>query len=308
MRKIRKKNAGDPWARLVTETPNPRTRGLDLMRPEAVARLIAREDLRALRAVARATPRLAAVSRLFARTVLAGGRAWYVGAGTSGRLGVVDAAELPPTFGMPKSGRGAVKGVIAGGNLALRRSVEGAEDHAAAGARAIGAVRAEDLVIGISASSLAPFVRGALQRAKRRGAATVLLTMNRLPRPAYVDELVAIEVGPEVLTGSTRMKSGLATKAALHNISTTAMVLAGKVYGNRMVDVKLWCAKLRARGERLVADLGGVSRPRARRLLRLAGEDVKRAIVMARCGVAARAAAARLAQAGGDLRRALGDE
>lgn len=297
----------DPWAKLATEKANPRSRHLDLMKPEAVARLIASEDARAIAAVRCVAPAIAAAARLFAEAVVEGKRIAYIGAGTSGRLGVIDAAELPPTFGMPRQGRKAVIGIMAGGSRALRRSAEGAEDDAATGRRAVARLGfgAGDLLIGISASSLAPFVRAALEEAKRRGSGTVLVTMNRVARPRYVDLLIAPVVGPEVLAGSTRMKAGLATKAVLHNLSTTAMVLAGKVYGNRMVDLKMWCAKLVARGERLVAELGGVSRPVARRLLREAHGDLKAAIVMAHRECEHHEAVHHLRAAKGRLRHAL---
>jgi N-acetylmuramic acid 6-phosphate etherase len=200
-----------------------------------------------------------------------------------------------------------VLGIIAGGPRALRRSVEGAEDSTVEGAAAMRRARLGqgDLVIGISASSLAPYVRAALQEAKRRGAVTALVTMNRVRRPAFVDHLVVVETGPEILAGSTRMKSGLATKAVLHAISTTAMILCGKVYGNRMIDLRTWCAKLEARAHRLIEDIGAVPPRRARVLFRLAEGDVKAAIVMARLGVAPSEAARLLQAADGSLRMIL---
>jgi N-acetylmuramic acid 6-phosphate etherase len=307
MRKKREKSR-DPWRALATEAANPASRDLDLMKPAAIVRLINREDRRAVAAVGAAADAIAAVAERFAAAILGGGRVAYLGAGTSGRMGTLDASELPPTFGLPFSGPGSVLGIIAGGPRALRRSVEGAEDSIVEGAAAIrrGRLGQGDLVIGISASSLAPYVRAALGEAKRRGAVTALVTMNRVPQPAFVDHLIVVETGPEVLAGSTRMKSGLATKAVLHAISTTAMILCGKVYGNRMIDLRAWCAKLEARAHRLIEDIGGVSPHRAQALFRLAAGDVKSAIVMARLGVA-RSEAARLLQAAdGSLRKILG--
>lgn len=278
------------------------------MDADRLVRRIAREDLSAMRVAAACAPALAPLAERFARVVLAGGRVLYVGAGTSGRLGVLDAAELVPTYGMPRSGPGSVLGRIAGGWLALRRSVEGAEDDRAAGRRAVTALGlgAGDLVIGISASSLAPYVRASLEEARVRGAGTALITMNRIVRPEFVEVLVAVPVGPEVVAGSTRMKSGLVTKQVLHTLSTAAMVLAGKVYGNRMVDLKTWCSKLEARGLRLVVEIGRVDRGRASRMLGEARGEVRTAIVMARLGVGAAEARRRIRARGGRLRDLLG--
>lgn len=261
-----------------------------------------------MRVAAAGATALAPLVERFARVVLAGGRVLYLGAGTSGRLGVLDAAELVPTYGMPRSGPGSVLARIAGGWLALRRSVEGAEDDRKAGRSEITSlgIGNEDLVIGISASSLAPYVRSALEEARVRGAQTALITMNRVPCPAFVQVLVCVPVGPEVVAGSTRMKSGLVTKAVLHTLSTSAMVLAGKVYGNRMVDLKTWCSKLEARGLRLVVEVGRVSRHRAQRLLAGARGEVRTAIVMGRLGVDAAEARRRIRASGGRLRTLLG--
>lgn len=261
-----------------------------------------------MRVAAASAPALVPLVERFARVILSGGRVLYLGAGTSGRLGVLDAAELVPTYGMPRSGPGSVLGRIAGGWLALRRSVEGAEDDRQAGRSEITSlgIGSRDLVIGISASSLAPYVRAALEEASVRGAQTALITMNRIPCPAFVQVLVSIPVGPEVVAGSTRMKSGLVTKAVLHNLSTSAMVLAGKVYGNRMVDLKPWCSKLEARGLRLVVELGRVGKNRARVLLKAARGEVRTAIVMARLGLGAAEARRRIRAVGGRLRNLLG--
>lgn len=303
------KKFSDPWAGLVTEAVNPRSRHLDQLSALDVARRIAAEDVIAVRIAAGAARDIAKVAADFCKTYLTGRRVLYVGAGTSGRLGVLDAAELAPTYGVPRRGPGSAIGRIAGGWPALRQSVEGAEDDRRSGRAAVAdlGMGRGDLVIGVSASSLAPYVRAALFEAHRRGARTALVTMNRIARPNYVDHLVAAPVGPEVVAGSTRMKSGLATKSILHNISTTAMVLAGKVYGNRMVDLKTWCAKLQARGERLVMELGNVTRPQARKLLKATHGSAKPAIVMARCGVSYAMAGEMLASRNGRLRDVLED-
>jgi N-acetylmuramic acid 6-phosphate etherase len=306
---MKKRSSADPWSKLVTEAVNPRSRSLDTMSPPAIARLIADEDLRAIKAVRSASAVISRVAVDFAAAIRAGGRVLYLGAGTSGRLGVIDAAELVPTFGLPRRGKGSAVGRIAGGWRALRRSVEGAEDSIDAGRASVKDLRitSRDLVIGISASSLAPYVRAALEEAHARGARTALVTMNRIPRPGFVDHLIAVLVGPEVVAGSTRMKSGLATKSILHAISTTAMILCGKVHGNRMVDLKPWCSKLEARGARLIVEIGDVSPRIAGRILEASHGEVKAGIVMARHDCSLAEARKRLAAASGDLRRALAE-
>jgi N-acetylmuramic acid 6-phosphate etherase len=242
-----------------------------------------------------------------AKAFAAGGRLIYVGAGTSGRLGALDAAECPPTFGTPP---GQVVAVIAGGRRALTRAVEGAEDDEADGARQMRkvAARAPDVVVGIAASGVTPFVRGALEAARKARATTVLVTCApRAARAAGARPaiLIGLDVGPEVVAGSTRLKAATATKTTLNAISTTAMVLAGKVYGPRMVDVRASNAKLRARARRMLALLAGADERAADRLLAAAGGRVKTAVVMARHGLSRRAAEARLRAAGGRLRLAL---
>ncbi|RMH58989.1 MAG: N-acetylmuramic acid 6-phosphate etherase [Candidatus Hydrogenedentota bacterium] len=303
--RVHKCRRGDRWRDLLTEQPLEASARLDLLPPHAVSALILREDCKALREVRHRIPEIVQAAQLFSASIVNGGRVFYVGAGTSGRMGVIDAAELPPTFGLPPTGKGSAVGVIAGGARALRRSQEGAEDDAEAGRRAIRSAKRGDLVIGISASSMATFVRAALEEAKAGGAATALVTMNRIRKPRFVDVLIAVEVGPEVIAGSTRMKSGLVTKAILHNISTTAMVLAKKIYGNRMVDLQPWCAKLKARSERILCEIGGVEIRRARRLLKESGGNVKAALVMARLGCDRTRAEEILEEVGGDLRSAL---
>ncbi|HXJ80519.1 MAG TPA: N-acetylmuramic acid 6-phosphate etherase [Candidatus Methylomirabilis sp.] len=291
------------YDRLPTERADSRTRDLDRLSPAGIARLMNRADADAVRAVGRASGAIARAVALIVESLSSRGRLVFVGAGTSGRLGVIEAAECPPTFGTPPA---LVQAVIAGGRRAVFRSAEGAEDRASEGARRLRQrVSAGDVVVGIAASGVTPFVMAALTEARRRGAATVLVTCNpRVPRHA-ARVLIALDVGPEVLAGSTRLKAGTATKLTLNTLTTAAFVRLGKVYGNRMVDVKPRSAKLRARALRLVGEIGGVGAQDAARLLRQAGGSAKLAIVMARLGVDARRAGRMLRQASGSLRRVL---
>jgi len=231
-----------------------------------------------------------------------------VGAGTSGRLGVLDAAECPPTFGSPP---GMVSGIIAGGPAALVASQEGAEDNREAGRAAVEdqRVTGNDVVVGIAASGTTPFVQAALSRARELGAATILVTCTD-PPPALAeacDELIVARVGPEVLTGSTRLKAGTATKLILNTITTGAMIRLGKAYGNLMVDLVVLSQKLQDRGERIVMEAGGVDRTTARDAIDAAGGSVKLAVVMARSRLSAAEARRRLETAGGVVRRVVGD-
>ena len=288
---------------LPTERPNPRSRSLDRLAPAAIARLMNRADGDALRAVGRAASAIGRAVTAIVERLERGGRLIFVGAGTSGRLGVIEAAECPPTFNTsPRQ----VQAVMAGGRRAVFRSVEGSEDDARAGAAAIRRrARAGDVVVGIAASGVTRFVRAALAEARRRGALSVLVTCNPgAPRDAAA-LVIALRVGPEVLAGSTRLKAGTATKLALNTLTTAAFTRLGKVHGNRMVDLQPKSAKLRARAERLVAELGHVGASRARRLLREAGGSAKVAIVMARRRESPQLARRRLALARGFLGRAL---
>ena len=293
------------YAALQTERANPRSRRLDLLPTPALVRLITSEDRRAAAAVARVTPALARAVGLVVESLRAGGRLVYVGAGTSGRLGVLDAAECPPTFGVARS---RVVAVIAGGATALRRAVEGAEDREEAARAALVrlAVGPRDVVCAIAASGVTPFALAGLLEARRRGARTVAVTCAPSPRlAALADVVVAPRVGPEVLTGSTRMKAGLATKMVLHTLTTAAMVRLGKVHGNLMVDVRPTNAKLRARATRIVAALTGLGEGEAAALLRRAAQRPKLAVLMHHRGLSAAAARQRLRAAGDSLRQAL---
>jgi N-acetylmuramic acid 6-phosphate etherase len=286
---------------LPTERPHPAAGFLEKIPSTELARLMVADHAEVLAAVGRSVRPLVRLAEGAADALRAGGRLIYVGAGTSGRLGALDAAECPPTFGTRPA---QVVAVIAGGPRALRRAVEGAEDDAGAGARALARLRvdARDLVVGLSASGGAPFVVGALAEAKRRGAATGLVACAR-PVANAARVCAVLETGPELVAGSTRLKAGSATKLALNLISTLAMVRLGKVYRGRMVDLRATNEKLRDRAERLVRDLGGVARPRANTLLREARGSARVAIAMAARGVGAAAARRLLRDAGGRLDR-----
>ena len=298
----------DPGPSLrATERRNPRSVNIDMLDPGQLVDLFAAEDALVPAAVARAREPIAHTIALIEAAFRAEGRLFYVGAGTSGRLGVLDASECPPTFGTSPR---LVQGIIAGGPTALTRAVEGAEDDPEGGALVIddNGVGASDVVVGIAASGATPFVRGALRRARARGAHTALLTCAP-PPPDLADECDAvmhIDVGPELVTGSTRLKAGTATKLVLNMLTTGAMIRIGKTYGNLMVDLQATNAKLRDRGERIVMEVAGVSRPEARDALVRAGGKVRTAIVMLDQGLGPEAAEERLARAEQRLRAIVG--
>jgi N-acetylmuramic acid 6-phosphate etherase len=292
----------------LTERRNPRSAQLDTLSPAGIVDLINAEDAGVAPAVARARDAIARTIELVEHAFRAGGRLVYVGAGTSGRLGVLDAAECPPTFGTPPE---MVVGVIAGGSAALLRSVEGAEDDVNAAIAEMDARRIgpDDVVVGIAASATTPYVRAALGRAQALGAATVFLSCSE-PPPLLrdtCDACITVLVGPEVVTGSTRMKAGTATKLVLNAITTGAMVRLGKVYGNLMVDLRAWNAKLVDRAERIVMETTGADRTAARAAIEAADGGVKRAIVMIRRGVGPAEADRLLEGAEGRLRPVVGD-
>lgn len=288
------------YTELPTEQPNPASRRLDRLSPLAIVRLMNREDRGVVEAVGRIHRQIARAVELLTESLAAGGRLFFVGAGTSGRLGVMEAAECPPTFNTSPR---LVQGLMAGGRGAVFRSREGAEDRESEARRAVRTrVRSCDVVVGIAASGVTPFVRGALAEAKRMKARRILLACNATsPLKSLADVLIAPLVGPEVLTGSTRLKAGTATKMVLNMLTTASMVRLGKVYGNWMVDLKPSSRKLRARALALVTNLGGVPEAEARRCLRAAGGRAKVAIVMARKGVGAREARRQLDGCGGLL-------
>lgn len=269
----------------LTERRNPRSTEIDTAMPLELVDLIASEDARVPAAVARARLEIARAVELIEASFRGGGRLLYVGAGTSGRLGVLDAAECPPTFGTPPE---LVVGIIAGGPAALLKSVEGAEDDPEAGGAAMDAhqVDSKDTVVGIAASGTTPYVHAALARAQALGARTVFLTCAEPPELLLqsCDVTIALQTGPEIVTGSTRMKAGTATKLVLNTLSTAALVRLGKTYGNLMVDLQAWNQKLVDRGERIVMEVAGIERAAARQVIEAAGGSVRTAIVMARRG------------------------
>jgi N-acetylmuramic acid 6-phosphate etherase len=292
-----------PWRRLPTEAVHPGSRRLDALGVPRVVALMQTEDRRVLAAVAAARGDIVAAAEALRGVYLAGGSCLIFGAGTSGRLAVLEAAELPPTFGTdPRR----VRAFMAGGRSAVFRAREGAEDARAEGTRQAARARRGDLVIGVSASSVTPFVRGALALARRRAVRTVLLTANDSSESrTLADIVVALRVGPEILAGSTRLKAGTATKLALNQITTSAFAASGRVFGPWMVDLARGSKKLRDRVVRTVAAAAGTNPSKARRMLERAEGDVKVAILMAKTGDRPRAAVGRLARAGGDLRLAL---
>ncbi len=291
-----------------TERRNPRTVSIDLASPLEIVDLINAEDRRVPDAVATQREQIARAIELAEATFRGGGRLFYVGAGTSGRLGVLDASECPPTFGTDPE---MVQGIIAGGLPALTRSQEGAEDIVTNGALAMDehGVNAKDLVIGIAASGTTPYVRAALERAISLGATTGLVACSPPPPDlvAKVDVTMLPIVGPEVVTGSTRMKAGTATKLVLNTITTGAMIRLGKTYGNLMVDLRATNNKLIDRSQRIVMEVTGVSREDATRLIEQAGKSVKLAIVMQKKGVSREEAEKLLADNAGVVRRVTKD-
>ena len=303
---------------LLTEQRLPASSRLDALSIPAVLRLMNQQDALIPAAVAKAIPQISAVVRAAVKALRSGGRLIYLGAGTSGRLGVLDASECPPTFSCAPN---LVVGIIAGGDKSLRRSSEGAEDdYDGAAAELIRlAVNRHDVVIGIAAGGTTPYVLGALALARRRGAVTALIcnVASGMVKAQYgpgqllassqrPHTLVCLPVGPEVLTGSTRMKAGTATKLALNMISTAAMVQLGKAWGNLMVDLRASNAKLRDRGARIVAAQTSLTREQSLSLLDQAGGSAKVALVMARRRVTARQAQRLLDQRRGRLRPIIG--
>ncbi|WP_043639172.1 N-acetylmuramic acid 6-phosphate etherase [Nonomuraea candida] len=280
----------DPLPELSTEQSDPRYSQIDRLPTERIARLMNQADAAVPAAVAVAIPAISAAIDAISDRMAQGGRLLYVGAGTSGRLAVLDASECPPTFGTDPS---LVQGVIAGGPEALTRSVEGAEDDAEAGAAALKDLEVGplDSVVGVSASGRAPFVLGALAEAAARGALTVALSCNDdAPLSAAAEHAIEVVVGPEVVTGSTRLKAGTAQKLVLNMISTISMVKLGRTYGNKMIEMSAMNSKLAGRAMRIVSDITGADRETAGAALDAAGGQAKIAVLMIRHGLDAEAA------------------
>jgi N-acetylmuramic acid 6-phosphate etherase len=289
---------------LLTELRNPASERLDQVSVEEQVNIMQQQDLQAVAAVGEVTAAIAAAVRLVTDRLRNGGRLFYVGAGTSGRLGILDASEIPPTFRAPPE---LVQGVIAGGTPAIFAAQEGAEDSADGGAADLRQrqVGAKDVVFGIAAGGTTPYVHGALRYAKSVGAGTIFLScVQHFPGETEVDVVIRPLTGPEVVTGSTRLKAGTATKLVLNRVTTLAMVGLGKTYGNWMVDVQATNAKLRDRAARIVQTLTGTSRPEAEKLLESAGGHAKTAIAMHKLGVDREKANEALARVGGSLRKA----
>ena len=293
----------------ITEQRNPRTAAIDLASALEIVDLISIEDRSVAAAVATQREAIAHAIELAERAFRAGGRLFYVGAGSSGRLGILDAAECPPTFGTEPE---MVQGLIAGGLPALTRAQEGAEDHPERARADVAAsnIGAHDFVIGIAASGTTPYVRAALGEAMRLGAVVGIVACS----PPHADVLRLVDVaivpitGPEVVTGSTRMKAGTATKMVLNMITTGAMIRLGKTFGNLMVDLRATNNKLRDRSERILMEVCGVERKRARELLDQAGRRLKVAIVMEKLGTGVEEAERALEEGGGVIRRVTREE
>ena len=290
---------------MTTERRNPRTMDLDTMTELEIVSAINEEDARVPLAIAKKLPEIAQAAHWAVEAFEQGGRLFYMGAGTSGRLGVLDAAECPPTFGVDP---GMVVGLIAGGEKAFLKAIEGAEDSRELGRSDLEAhgLTAKDFVVGIAASGRTPYVLGGLDYAKSVGCRTAAIACNTGSAVGKAADLaIEVEVGPEVLTGSTRMKSGTAQKMILNMISTASMVRIGKAYQNLMVDVMQTNEKLHVRAENIVIDATGVERQEARRAIDAAGGSVKCAITMLLAGCGAEEAARRLEQAHGHVRAAI---
>ncbi len=290
---------------LLTEQNNPNSQNLDELSTLEMVDVFNREDQRTVDAIAQARTSLAQAINLAAASMREGGRLFYVGAGTSGRLGVLDAAECPPTFCTPPE---MVQGILAGGAAALLRSSEALEDDVDAGIEAIigHKITKRDVVVGITAGGTTPYVHGALKAAQQRGAGTIFIACVPADQvPVNVDVDIRLIVGPEVLAGSTRLKAGTVTKLALNILSTGVMVKLGKVYGNRMVDVAVTNSKLRDRAIRILCDLTELDRAAAGDLLDKSDLQVKVALVMHLAGLEKEKAAAALAAENGNLRAAL---
>ncbi len=293
---------------LTTEAANPGSTDLDRLTSVELVQLINAEDANIAAAVAEQSEVIAEAVDLIAARLAEGGRLIYLGAGTSGRLGVLDASECPPTFNADPS---QVVGLIAGGDEALRRAIEGAEDSADLGAENLRQLKltAKDVVVGIAASGTTPYVLGALDEARSIGAATIGLTCNRdAPIALHADISIAVVTGPEVLAGSTRMKAGTATKMVLNMLSTASMVRLGKTYGNLMVDLRASNEKLIGRSLRILQSLSGLTLGEARTVLDASDGELKTAIVSQRLDISAEKARQRLRDASGRLRAALGED
>lgn len=296
------------WQTLPTEAINPSTLGIDKLPAAEIVEGMLAEDRKMLAAVQREKERIVVGVDIITQALRGGGRIIFVGAGTSGRLGVLEAAEMPPTFGTPDE---LVLAVMAGGKNAILHPKEGVDDNYEEGARSINRLEPSrrDVVIGVSASGMTPFVRGALTRARRQGSKIIFITCDpRTELQTFVDLTIAPAVGPEVIAGSTRLKAATATKLVLNMLTTASMIRIGKTYGNLMVDVQTGSEKLRDRARRILAIVTGLDYDDADRLLRQAHGNVKVAIVMQKTGLAYSRALSRLRRADNFVRDAIGED
>ena len=296
------------WQSLPTEAINPSTLGIDKLSPADIVEGMLNEDRKMLAAVQREKERIAVGIEILTHALRKGGRVIFVGAGTSGRLGVVESAEMPPTFGTKPD---LVLAVMAGGHDAVVRAKEGVEDNYEEGARSINRLRPtkKDVVVGVSASGMTPFVRGGLTRARRAGSKIIFVTCDpRTELQTVVDLTIAPSVGPEVIAGSTRLKAGTATKLVLNMLTTGAMVRIGKTYGNLMVDVQVGSEKLHDRACRIITIVTGLEYDAADDLLHRANGNVKAAIVMQKTGLTFPRAVARLRKSHDVVRDAIGED
>jgi N-acetylmuramic acid 6-phosphate etherase len=296
------------WEGLPTEAINPVTLDIDKLSAADIVEGMLAEDRKMLAAVQREKDRIAVGVDIITQSLRRGGRIVFVGAGTSGRLGVLESAEMPPTFGTEPD---LVLAIMAGGQDALLRTKEGAEDNYEEGARSVNRLTPtrKDVIIGVSASGMTPFVRGALTRARKAGSKIIFVTCDpRTELQMFVDLTIAPAVGPEVIAGSTRLKAGTATKLVLNMLTTAAMIRTGKTYGNLMVDVQTGSEKLRDRARRIIAIATGLEYDEADKLLRRAQWDVKAAIVMQKTGLSYTKALAKLRRAHDSMRDAIGED
>ena len=296
------------WQALPTEAINPASLNIDKLPAAGIVDLMLGEDRKALAAVQKERDRIAVGADLIAKALRKGGRVVFVGAGTSGRLGVLESAEMPPTFGTDPL---LVQAIMAGGKHAIFRAKEGAEDNYEEGARSVNRISPtkKDVIVGVSASGMTPFVRGALTRGRQAGSRVMFVTCDpRTELQSFVDLTIAPAVGPEVIAGSTRLKAGTATKLVLNMLTTGAMILLGKTYGNLMVDVQMGSEKLRDRARRILHIVAGLDLDEAEKLLKRAHWNVKAAIVMQKTGLTYARALARLRRSNDRIREAIGED
>jgi len=300
-------SSASKWQGLPTEAVNQSTLALDTLPINDIVELMILDNRNVMEAVEAEKGHIGQGAEILTDALREGGRLIFVGAGTSGRLGVLEAAEMPPTFGTSSD---VVQAIMAGGNNAVHRAKEGVEDDEKQGRNALGKLRPskKDVVIGVSASGVTPFVRGALARARRAGSKILGVTCDpRSEMREFANVLISLRVGPEVIAGSTRLKAGTATKVVLNMLTTAAMVRIGKTYGNLMVDVQINSEKLRDRGRRIVSSVTGLDHGQADALLRRARWSVKIAIVMQKAGLTYARARARLRAGHDSVREAIGE-